>query len=150
MKTILAPIDFSPASNRVIKAAVNLTRAMNGRLVLLHVVQLPVITSEYGAVMANFQEIIAVSEKSSRRLMARHQQRLAKSGLKARVALVTGAPALSILEHARKTRAAYLVMGSHGHSALFDLLAGSTTTGVLRRSPCPVLVVPPAGKKSRT
>uniref|UniRef100_UPI0040495246 universal stress protein n=1 Tax=Cephaloticoccus sp. TaxID=1985742 RepID=UPI0040495246 len=54
----------------------------------------------------------------------------------------------SIIEQARKSRAAYIVIGSHGHSALYDLLAGSTATGVIKRAPCPVLVVPPAGKKS--
>ena len=52
----------------------------------------------------------------------------------------------NIIEQAQKSRAAYIVMGSHGHSALYDLLAGSTTTGVLKRSTCPVLIVPPAPK----
>jgi nucleotide-binding universal stress UspA family protein len=33
-------------------------------------------------------------------------------------------------------------MGSHGHTALYDLIAGSTTTRVLKGAPCPVVVVP--------
>lgn len=147
MKTILAPIDFSGVSDAVVKYAVNLTQAVGGRLVLLHVVQPPIITSEYGAVMANIQEIVAVSEKTARKQLDRHRTRLLKTGLKVSVAQITGAPVLNILEQATKRRAAYIVMGSHGHSALYDLLAGSTTTGVLRRSPCPVLVVPPPPKK---
>ena len=35
-----------------------------------------------------------------------------------------------------------IVLGSHGHTAAYDLLIGSTTQTVLRRSPRPVLVVP--------
>jgi len=30
-------------------------------------------------------------------------------------------------------------MGTHGHGAIYDLLVGSTTHGVLEKAPCPVL-----------
>jgi nucleotide-binding universal stress UspA family protein len=39
------------------------------------------------------------------------------------------------------------VMGSHGHTALYDLLVGSTTHGVLMRAQCPVVIVPSAKQK---
>jgi len=132
----------------VVKAAANLARSIDGRLILFHVVQPPIITSEYGAVLANVQEIIAISVSASTKQLLRRQKRLQASGLKVSVAQVTGIPVTSIIEQARKSRAAYIVIGSHGHSALYDLLAGSTATGVIKRAPCPVLVVPPAGKKS--
>ena len=148
MKTILAPIDFSKISDPVVKAAANLARSIDGRLILFHVVQPPIITSEYGAVLANVQEIIAISVSASTKQLLRRQKRLQASGLKVSVAQVTGIPVTSTIEQARKSRAAYIVIGSHGHSALYDLLAGSTATGVIKRAPCPVLVVPPAGKKS--
>ena len=148
MKTILAPIDFSKISDPVVKAAANLARSIDGRLILFHVVQPPIITSEYGAVLANVQEIIAISVSASTKQLLRRQKRLQASGLKVSVAQVTGIPVTSIIEQARKSRAAYIVIGSHGHSALYDLLAGSTATGVIKRAPCPVLVVPHAGKKS--
>ena len=148
MKTILAPIDFSKISDPVVKAAANLARSIDGRLILFHVVQPPIITSEYGAVLANVQEIIAISVSASTKQLLSRQKRLQASGLKVSVAQVTGIPVTSIIEQARKSRAAYIVIGSHVHSALYDLLAGSTATGVIKRAPCPVLVVPPAGKKS--
>jgi len=34
------------------------------------------------------------------------------------------------------------VMGSHGHGAVYNLLVGSVTAGVLKSAKCPVLVVP--------
>ncbi|MBP6506356.1 MAG: universal stress protein [Opitutaceae bacterium] len=148
MKTVLVPIDFSPVSNPVVKAAVALAKALKGRLVLLHAVQPPIITSEYGAVMTNIQEIIAISEKVAARALTRQQRRLEAGGLKVTTVLVTGGAVPHILEQAAKYSAAYIVMGSHGHSALYELFAGSTTTGVLKKSPCPVVVVPPARKKT--
>jgi nucleotide-binding universal stress UspA family protein len=59
-----------------------------------------------------------------------------------RTVQVTGHAVATILAQAASTKAAYVVMGSHGHGAMFDLLVGSTTHGVLRQAPCPVLVVP--------
>ena len=46
----------------------------------------------------------------------------------------------AILEEARNLSAAFIVIGSHGHGAVYELLAGSTTHGVLHRAPCPVVV----------
>jgi nucleotide-binding universal stress UspA family protein len=41
--------------------------------------------------------------------------------------------------------AAAILIGSHGHGALAELMLGGTTRGVLRRAPVPVLVVRHAG-----
>jgi nucleotide-binding universal stress UspA family protein len=37
--------------------------------------------------------------------------------------------------------AAAIVVGRHDHSALHDVLVGSTAKGLLRQAPCPVLMV---------
>src|SRR5690606_25204297 len=37
-----------------------------------------------------------------------------------------------------------VVLGTHGHGAVKRALIGSTASGVARRAPCPVLLVPPA------
>ena len=41
MKTILAPVDFSAASEAVLTQAIALARALGGRVVLLTVIQPP-------------------------------------------------------------------------------------------------------------
>jgi nucleotide-binding universal stress UspA family protein len=60
---------------------------------------------------------------------------------------VVGSPVQHITSEAERTEADYIVMGSHGHTALYELLVGSTTHGVLKRAHCPVVIVP-AGKAS--
>ena len=47
-----------------------------------------------------------------------------------------------VLDEADKHGADLIVVGSHGHGALFEFLVGSVTSGILRASKCPVLVVP--------
>jgi nucleotide-binding universal stress UspA family protein len=56
--------------------------------------------------------------------------------------LVSGLPARKILGEADRLEATLIVMGSHGHGALFNLLMGTVCNGVLRKSRCPVVVVP--------
>ena len=45
-------------------------------------------------------------------------------------------------EMAEAVGADLIVMGSHGHGALFEFLVGSATSGVLRAARVPVVVVP--------
>ena len=60
--------------------------------------------------------------------------------------LVPGPTVQTILEQAEKLDADVIVMGSHGRGKLFDLVVGSVSAGVIRKSPVPVLVVPARSK----
>lgn len=144
MKTILAPIDFSGATNAVIEEAATLAKAQGGRVVLLTVIQPPVITHEYAALMENLGEITAAAERQASRKLEAAEHGLQLDFIPSESLQLTGSPIPLIVEQARKLGADYIVMGSHGHTALYDLLVGSTTHGVLLRSPCPVVIVPAA------
>ena len=148
VKTILTPVDFSGISDSVVREAGVLSKALGARVVLLNVLQPPVITSEYGPFMENISEIVLVAEKSAAKQLARLQAQLAKDGIQTDVQQLTGAPVLKILEQAEKEAADYIVMGSHGHTAFYDLLVGSTTHGVLLKSRCPVMIVPAQKRKA--
>lgn len=145
MKTILAPIDFSTATNGVIESAATLARVTQSKIVLIHVVQPPVMTSDYGLALENFQAAIEISEKHSTKRLAEITEgiRLRHPELAVETQQGSGPPIAEILDAAKKTDAAYIVMGSHGHNAIYDLLVGTTTHGVLRKATCPVVIVPP-------
>jgi nucleotide-binding universal stress UspA family protein len=145
MKTILAPIDFSTATEGVIEAASTLARATQNKILLLHVVQPPVLTSDYGLALENFQEAVAISEKHSAKRLAEITDNLhvRYPGLMVETRQVNGPPIPEILDAAKLNSAAYIVMGSHGHNAFYDLLVGTTTHGILRKATCPVVIVPP-------
>ena len=147
MKTILAPVDFSGVSDAVIDAAQFLARATGARIVFLSVVQAPIVTSDYGPMMENVGEIVAASEKTVARQLKHLAQRVGSPELPVDTVQLTGSPAPLILAQAKIDEADYIIMGSHGHTALYDLLVGSTTHQVLRHAPCPVLIVPPPLKK---
>jgi nucleotide-binding universal stress UspA family protein len=141
-------VDSSTIGDSVVTEAAALATASQGQVVLLTVVQPPLITSEYTPMIENIAEITAAGEKAAARHLRTLQERLEASGLNATILQRTGAPVAHILQEAEKHRADYIVMGSHGHTAFYDLLVGSTTHGVLLRASCPVVIVPPKEKKS--
>ena len=123
--------------------------ALSGRVVLLTVIQPPVITSEYAPLMENISEIVAAGEKTAAKKLAKLAEQLEAKSIAAETLQFNGAPVTNIVEQAEKLSADYIVMGSHGHSAVYDLLVGSTTHGVLMRSKCPVVIVPPENPKAK-
>ena len=142
MKTILAPVDFSTVSDTVVAEAATLARALHGRVILLAVIQPPPVVAEYAPLMQDIAEITIAGEKSAARKLAAIQQKLQSDFVPAETVQLVGSPVQHILAESERVAADYIVMGSHGHSALYDLLVGSTTHGVLMRARCPVLIVP--------
>ncbi len=148
MKTILTPVDFSSATRGVIAVALDLARTTGGRVVLLHAVQHPVITTDYGLTAEVLQQTIEANETAARRQIAHLEKSLADQGVAVTSRLAGGFAAGNIIEEAGKLHADYVVLGSHGHTAFYDLLVGSTTSAVLKKAPCPVVIVPPERKKA--
>ncbi len=142
MKTILAPIDFSAVSEAVVAEAASLARAHQGRVVLLSVIQPPVLLAEYAPLIEDLAEMTAAGEKNAALQLEKIETKLAADFVTAESVQVVGPPVAHIVEQAEKCDADYIVMGSHGHTALYDLLVGSTTHGVLLRAKCPVVIVP--------
>jgi len=144
MKTILAPIDFSSVTDAVVTETAALAQALSARVVLFTVVQPPAIASEYAALMENIAEIHAAGEKNAARQLAGLEEKLRARGLSVESDHAIGPPVSLILGQADESGADYIVMGSHGHTSIYDLLVGSTTHGVLMRAKCPVVIVPAA------
>jgi len=57
------------------------------------------------------------------------------------VLIKSGAPAEIIVKTAQDQKCDLIVMGTHGHGAIADVLIGSTAKWVVRQSPIPVLVI---------
>jgi nucleotide-binding universal stress UspA family protein len=57
------------------------------------------------------------------------------------ILIESGSPAEVIVETAKKLSCDLIVMGTHGHGAIAEVLIGSTAKWVVRRSPIPVLVI---------
>jgi len=146
MKTILAPVDFSPVSDQIVRSATDLARAFGAKVVLLHVVQPPIVTSEYALPVEAVQETIDASEQVAKTRLAAIAATLQSAGVTTETVVRQGPPVLTILTEAEAVQADCIIMGSHGHGRIYDLLVGSTASGVMKEADCGVWVLPPAEK----
>jgi len=127
---ILHPTDLSEDSMAAFRVACGLAR-QGTRLIVLHVMEDPLVASKGYLATLN------------KRL---HEFEAPDPGVTLEVQLEEGHAAVEILRMAEKVRCDLIVLGSHGRTGLRRLLTGSVAEEVLRRAPCPVLVVkhPPA------
>ena len=140
--TILAPIDFSAVTDRVFETAAALADSLRGRVVLLHVVPPSPASGSGTKPPVATEEAVTAGEQSAARQLARYEKRLQLDKLDVTKMLVRGAPVPQILEWCGKLGASFVVMGSHGLGVPAGRLVGETTEGVLRKAPCPVIIVP--------
>jgi nucleotide-binding universal stress UspA family protein len=140
MKTILVPVDFSDVTGKVIETAASVAAAFGGKVILVHVAEPEPQFVGYDPGPLTVRVAVAGDIHADQR---RLEELKAKFGATEVLALqVQGSSPEEIVKLAREHGAALIVMGSHGHGALYRILVGSVTTAVLKEAPCPVLVVP--------
>jgi nucleotide-binding universal stress UspA family protein len=142
MKTILVPVDFSNVTASVVANATAMAAAMKMRLVLLHVAEPEPDFVGFEPGPLSVREAVAHDFQAEHHKLEELKAGLAASGLDVTALQVQGMAVEKIVSEAGKLGADYIVMGSHGHGALYHLIVGSATEGVLKKSPCPVVVVP--------
>ncbi len=142
MKPILAALDLSGVSDAVVAQAARLAAALEAPLTLLTVLVSPVFLESYAPPPKSLARVLTSNAKAATARLEELRDALRARGLAVSVEIVAGHPARTIAERAAALRASHLVIGTHGHGALYDLVVGSTTQSLLKLSPCPVLVVP--------
>jgi universal stress protein A len=135
-KTIVVGYDASGGSGPALDLAAQLALRDGARLVLAHVVQ-QVVGKGGGPFPATEDEI---QDEVHRRA-----QELAGEGLDTAIDIrstVLGGPAPVLESIADDAGADLLVVGTHGHAPVTELLVGSVTHRLLHVAKRPVLVVP--------
>ena len=143
MNSILVPVDLSDSTPRVLRAAEEMAAAFRCKVHVLHVFthDLMVAGNEFGVAPAA-SEIVESELRTRRAELEAVTRQLRDRGVDATAVVVEGGPVQWIADEARRLSADLIIVGSHGHGALYHLLLGSVTTGVLRSAHCPVVVVP--------
>lgn len=143
MKTIVALVDFSDVTFKVLKQTHDLAKAFGSQVILLHVVPTTPLVVDYGVVSPT------MAGEPSPEMIQEDQQKLddlreslAKFGIHATAVQFSGSTVESIQNECERLQADLIVVGSHGHGSFYNLLIGSVTADVLKRATCPVLVVP--------
>ena len=139
MKRLLVPTDFSEHSKKALKCLEYLKNAGVEEVTFIHVIDLNKVVGVASGV--DITSIIDGYEKESYEQLEEFVSYATKLGLKSNYTspIPVGSPVEEIVKHAEGYDA--IVMASRGKGILSELLLGSVSEGVVRRSPVPVLVV---------
>jgi len=150
MKKILVPVDFSDVTPRVVAHAAEMAQVGGGELLLLHVAAPEPEFVGYEPGPDSVRKAVARELVEEHRKVHALARDLEARGIRVASRVVAGYVAERILVEADRFGADLIVMGSHGHGALHDLLVGSATENVLRKAKCPVVVIPARSISART
>jgi nucleotide-binding universal stress UspA family protein len=134
LKNILIATDFGEAADAALSYGRALARTFGATLHVLHVVEnfffRPIVADPY---LVN----VTAAKQLNERLTDDD-----RATLRARAVIETSdAPAAAIAAYAKSADIDLIVMGTHGRSAVEQLLVGSVAERVVRTAPCPVLTV---------
>lgn len=139
---ILVAIDLSDASEKVVGVAKYLAKATDGDVRVLHVAEAEPDFVGYDAGPEVVRDQVAKEFRDEHRGVQALAESLRKAGVSAKALLIKGPIIDTVLAEAKRFDADLLVVGSHGFGALYDLLVGSSSRGILKSTEIPVLVVP--------
>ena len=136
-RVIAAAVDFSRADKAVLSYAVTLARAAGrgARLVLFHVVESGV--ARYMGDESHDSEAQADQER-----LELYSGELAELGIESKYDLGFGTPAEELARLVEHHRPDLIVLGSHGHRRMGDIVHGTSVEGLRHRVRIPVMVIP--------
>jgi len=144
VRKLVAAIDFSPVSKAVVEQVASLAEAFSAEVTLIHVAAPDPSFVGFAAGPESVRDARAREIHTEHRELQAIAERLRDRGVSARALLIQGPTVEKILSEVQRLQADAIVIGSHGHGALYRALLGSVSEGVVRAARCPVLVVPAA------
>lgn len=140
LRTILVPMDFSPASHRALEFAKELARSAGpAHLVLVHAYYVPVELEQF--LIQQGDPVLERLSESVTKDLEKILTGLQDAGISSEYLANRGAPERMIVELAKQKHADLIVMGTHGRRGLSHLLLGSVAERVVRTAECPVMTV---------
>ncbi|HEU4634374.1 MAG TPA: universal stress protein [Flavisolibacter sp.] len=151
MKKVLIALDYDPTAQMVAETGYSLAKAMNARIVLLHVISDPVYysTLNYSPIMGfdGFNSIDTIQSETADELKKAAQDFLDQSKIflgddRIETRVSSGDFGDTILETAETLNADLIVLGTHSRRGLEKILVGSVTEKILHHSQIPLFIVP--------
>jgi len=140
---ILYPTDFSDVSKKAMDFIKQLKGAGAKEVVVFHVIDERIIDRirHHSDVGINAEEIEKKMEEHAQEDISAVEDELKKSGFNVKTRIDKGIPFREILKAEQEEDISVVVIGSHGVSCIQEMLLGSCSEKVIRKSRKPVLVI---------
>jgi len=147
MKKVLIALDYNPTAQKVAEAGFAMAKAMGAEVTLLHVMVNQVMYASAYANMGAWQietvgteEAIDVLRKTSNNFLEKAKRHLGAKTIK--TIHKEGDSAQMILDTAKEIKADCIVMGTHSQKWLENIIMGSVTQEVLKKTTIPMYIIP--------
>ena len=138
IKKILAPVDESTRSQRIVERAAEMAETFHAKVILLHVRQkVPDILGE-----PYYQKVLNQYLEKAETITAPLKKQLEESGVDHEVLILEGNPAEAIVDAAGDEKCDLIVMGSRGLSDFQGMALGSVSHKVIHAMDRLILLVP--------
>ncbi len=143
IQSILVPIDFSVHSKNALRYSLLLAEQFGASLHLIYVVEPTIYPSDLGFGQVVLPEVEEeLRDRGFGELKALIEREIGTRA-KATSVVRTGKPHQEILREAEEQHVDLIVVASHGHTGVEQILFGSTAMRIVRLAKCPVLTVRP-------
>jgi len=151
---ILVPLDGSEHSRRALESAIQIAKSFNSKLMLLTVhhititpvtspeltIQAPVIVPDASAAEMT-ERAIEAAHNYDKKILAEAEAKVRSEKVEVETELIDGNAVEEIVRKAEEGKFDLIVMGARGLSTIKKLFIGSVSDGVIKKAPCPVLIV---------
>lgn len=138
IERILFPTDFSDCARHALTYALSFATEYNAMLIILHVIPElnlpPEMEASAGPLYRDMEK--GANEKISKLIPKRFLEKI-----KVKNVIVKGIPFLEIIKMAKRYKVDLITIATHGRTGLQYAVFGSTTEKVVKKAPCPVLIV---------
>jgi nucleotide-binding universal stress UspA family protein len=140
---VVVGCDISPDISPALEYARYFAKTFNSEIHLVHTIESPVNDDIVDNTEGPYDEVQQILIHRLRdRLLGLYPDKT-DDGHRVRAVIETGIPGETLIRYSKEHAVDLMVVGVRRHGTIEKLLVGSTTEAVLRRSPCPVLVVSP-------
>lgn len=154
---ILAALDYSPLSESVFDQALDLAKANEASLRLLHCLSNEMVGEPIGTLpieLGFYPEYVGYAYRSAptlaserldktREWLSNYCETAKRQGVTVDFDCQVGEPTLYLCQMAQNWNADLLVLGRRGRTGLAEALMGSVSNYVMHHAPCSVLIVQP-------
>jgi len=141
-KRILFPTDFSPSAQHALDYAISVALEYESTIILAHVIEDISFNSSF--TLSSFPTSLEYHhgmEEKAKEELARVLSPQLKRQINVEEAVVRGRPFVEIIRVAKEKGADLIVMATHSQTGIRHSHLGSTAERVVRKAPCPVMVI---------
>jgi nucleotide-binding universal stress UspA family protein len=145
MKTILVPTDFSENATQALNYAAALATHFGGKLIIAHIINLPVTSGNSGLVLPPDPQLEGDYEKELNNLALKLRLQN-NAAFEIEVICQYGFFLASLNDLVKSCGVDLVVMGTQGATNFLDKLIGTNTASFIKMAACPVLAIPAGAK----